>query len=193
MGRIVATTNMTLDGVIQDPGGDEGFALGGWFDEMSDAARGMGAKLEAEEALAASGLLFGARSYEWFARRWAGREGVWAERLQALPKYVVSSHPIATQWGSASTTGGGDPAVGVRSIKDTTDGDIVVYGSGSLLRTLFDEGLVDEVRLFVFPTVLGSGQRLFEDLDARQRLALVSSQPLDGGIQHLVYEVASQG
>lgn len=192
MGRIVATTNMTLDGVIQDPAGDEGFALGGWFDEMSDAARGMWAQLETEEALSASGLLFGARSYDWFARRWAGREGVWAERLQALPKYVVSAHPIATEWGPASTTGGGDPAVGVRSIKDTTDGDIVVYGSGSLLRTLFDEGLVEELRLFVFPTVLGSGQRLFAELNSRQGLALVRSESLDGGIQHLVYEVSSK-
>lgn len=188
----MATTNMTFDGVIQDPAGDEGFALGGWFDEMTDTARGTWAKLETEEALAASGLLFGARSYEWFASRWAGREGVWAERLQALPKYVVSSHPIATPWGPASTTGGGDPALGVRSVKDTTDGDIVVYGSGSLLGTLFDEGLVDELRLFVFPTVLGSGQRLFAGLAGRQRLTLLRSESLDGGIQHLVYEVGSQ-
>jgi dihydrofolate reductase len=192
MGRIVATTNMTLDGVIQDPAGDEGFALGGWFEEMSDTARARWATLETDEALAASGLLFGARSYEWFASRWADREGVWAERLQALPKYVVSSHPITTEWGTASTTGGGDPAVGVRSVKDTTEGDIVVYGSGSLLGTLFDEGLVEELRLFVFPTVLGSGQRLFAGLGSKQRLTPVRSESLDGGIQHLVYEVNSQ-
>src|SRR4051794_20906667 len=154
MGKIVVATNMTLDGVIQDPTGDEGFALGGWFEEMTDTARGTWAKLETEEALTASAMMFGARSYEWFARRWAGRDGVWAERLEALPKYVVTSHPLKTPWGPASTTGGGDPVIGVRSVKDTTDGAILVYGSGALLGTLFNHGLVDELRLFLFPTAL---------------------------------------
>jgi dihydrofolate reductase len=191
MGKIVVSTNMTLDGVVQDPTGDEGFALGGWFEEMTDTARGMWAKLETEEALAASAMLFGARSYEWFASRWAGRTGVWAERLEALPKYVVSSHPIKTAWGPASTTGGGDPAVGVRSLKDTVDGEILVYGSGVLLETLFGQGLVDELRLFVFPTALGSGRRLFSGLGRRQRLALTRSSSLDGGIQHVAYTVVA--
>jgi len=190
MGKIVISTNMTLDGVIQDPTGDEGLAGGGWFEQMSDTARGQWAKLETEEALEASAMLFGARSYEWFATRWTGREGAWGERLQSLPKYVVSRHPIHTAWGEATTTGGGDPAIGVRSIKETTDGEIVVYGSGTLHGTLFDSGLVDELRLFVFPTVLGTGRRLFEDITNQQQLTLIRSDWLDGGIQHLVYAVS---
>jgi dihydrofolate reductase len=189
MGKIVVVTNLTLDGVMQDPAGDEGFAFGGWFEQMTDTARGTWAKLETEEALAASALLFGARSYEWFAGRWAGRQGTWAERLTALPKYVVSRHPVETAWGSVHTTGGGDPAIGVRSIKDMTDGEIIVYGSGTLLGTLFNAGLVDELRLFVFPTALGSGRRLFEDVARKQQLTLTHSESLDGGIQHLVYGV----
>ena len=190
MGRIIVATNMTLDGVIQDPTGDEEFALGGWFEEMTDLARGAWAKLETEEALAASAMLFGARSYEWFASRWSGRDGVWGQRLEGLPKYVVSSRPITTSWGPAHTTGGGDPVIGVRSIKETTEGEILVYGSGALLGTLFDNELVDELRLFVFPTALGSGRRLFEELTAKQRLTLTRSESLDGGIQHLVYTVS---
>src|SRR6478672_1575384 len=184
MGKIVAATNMTLDGVVQDPTGDEGFALGGWFEEMSETARGMWAKLETEEALAASAMLFGGRSYEWVASRWAGREGIWGERLEALPKYVFSSHPTATAWGPLHPASGGDAAVGVRSIKERVSGDILVYGSGVLLGTLFDQGLVDELRLFVFPVALGSGRRLFEDVARKQRLTLMSSDTLDGGIQH---------
>lgn len=192
MGKIVVTMNMTLDGVIEDPSGDEGFVHGGWFEEMTDAARGRWAKIEAEEALAASALLFGARSYEWFASRWAGREGVWAQRLEALPKYVVSRHRPATTWGPVHPTNGGDPEIGVRSLKDTTEGEIVVYGSGTLVRTLLDNGLVDELRLFVLPRVLGVGQRLFEGLTTAPRLTLARGESFDGGIQHLVYEVDPQ-
>jgi dihydrofolate reductase len=191
MGTIVVATNMTLDTVIQDPTGDEGFALGGWFEEMTETARGTWAKFETEEALAASAMVFGGRSYEWFASRWSGRDGMWGERLEALPKHVVTSHAIQTSWGPASTTGGENPVTAVRSIKDTTDGEILVYGSGMLLGTLFNHGLVDELRLFVFPTVLGAGRRLFEDVTVRQQLTHLRSESLDGGIHHVVYDVSA--
>jgi len=186
MGKIIVATNVTLDGVIQDPTGDEGFELGGWFEDMSDTDRAAWAKLETEEALAASAMVFGARSYEWFASRWAGRDGAWGERLQSLPKYVVSSSPITTEWGPVTVLGG-VPAFDVRSVKEQVEGDILVYGSGQLLSTLFDNDLVDEVRLFVFPTALGTGRRLFQDISTQQRLELILATTIGDGLSHLVY------
>lgn len=188
MGRIVVSTNVTLDGVIEDPTGQEGFAHGGWFEQMADTDRAAWAKVETEEALAASAILFGARSYEWFARRWADREGAWADRLRALPKYVVSRRPVQTAWGEVALLGG-TPAGGVLSIKQAVDGDVVVYGSGRLLGTLFDHDLVDELRLMVFPTALGAGRRLFEEISGSQSLALNRSERVGDDLLQLVYEV----
>ncbi|MDH2415231.1 dihydrofolate reductase family protein [Nocardioides sp. CER19] len=187
MGRLIVSTNMTLDGVVQDPTGEEGLAGGGWFEEMSASDRAVWAKHETEEALAASALLFGAHSYEWFARRWAGRAGVWGERLQELPKYVVSHRRTTTDWGPVTVLGG-VPAVDVHALKGIVDGEVLVYGSGRLLGTLFDHGLVDELRLFVFPTALGAGRRLFEDVGT-QRLDLLTSEPLGDGVCRMVYRV----
>jgi dihydrofolate reductase len=188
MGKIIVSTNMTLDGVVEDPTGDEGLAGGGWFEEMTGADRAAWAQHETEEALAASALLLGARSYEWFAHRWAGRTGVWGERLQGLPKYVVSGRRTTTEWGPVTVLGG-VPAVDVRALKGIVEGEILVYGSGRLLGTLFDHALVDELRLFGFPTALGAGRRLFEEIGARQRLDLLSSEALGGGVYRLVYRV----
>lgn len=188
MGRIVVSTNMTLDGVIEDPTGDEGFVHGGWFEQMADTDRAAWAKIETEEALAASAMVFGARSYEWFASRWAGREGTWGERLQALPKYVVSRNPVETAWGDVSVLGG-TPAGGVLSVKEAVDGDILVYGSGHLLGTLFENNLVDELRLFVFPAALGAGRRLFEEVGGAQRLELRRGERVGDDLIQLVYLV----
>jgi dihydrofolate reductase len=187
-GRIVVSTNMTLDGVIEDPTGDEGFAHGGWFEEMSEADRAVWATIETQEVLSASALLLGGGSYEWFARRWAGREGVWGEGLQALPKYVVSRRAVTTPWGPVTMLGG-DPAAEVRALKGSVTGEILVFGSGHLLGTLFDNDLVDELRLFVFPAALGSGRRLFEDLDVPQVLDLVRVESLGDGVVQLGYRV----
>jgi dihydrofolate reductase len=178
---------MTLDGVIQDPTGDEDFELGGWFEDMSETDRAAWAKLETEEALAASAMVFGARSYEWFSRRWAGREGAWGEQLQSLPKYVVTSSPIKTEWGPVTVLSG-EPASDVTSVKEQVEGDILVYGSGQLLSTLFDNDLVDEVRLFVFPTALGTGRRLFQDISTQQRFEPMLATTIGDGLSHLVYQ-----
>jgi len=188
MGTIVVSTNMTLDGVIEDPTGDEGFAHGGWFEEMSESDRAVWATIETEEVLGASALLLGGGSYEWFARRWAGREGVWGEALEALPKYVVTTRPVTTPWGLVTTLGG-DPAADVRALKDSVNGEILVFGSGQLLGTLFNHDLVDELRLFVFPSALGCGRRLFEDLDISRRLELVRADSLGDGVVQLGYRV----
>lgn len=186
MGKIIVATNMTLDGVIQDPTGDEDFELGGWFEDMSETDRAAWAKLETEEALAASALVFGARSYEWFARRWGGRAGAWGEQLQRLPKYVVSSGPIKTKWGPVTVLSG-EPASDLKTVKEQVEGDILVYGSGQLLGTLFDNDLVDELRLFVFPTALGTGRRLFQDITSHQRLEQVLATSVGDGLLQLVY------
>ena len=191
MGELIVSTNMTLDGVIEDPTGEEGLAGGGWFGEMAEADWAVWAARATEEALAASALLLGARSYEWFAQRWAGRAGLWGERLQALPKYVVSRRRTTIDWGPVTVLGG-VPAVDVRALKDLVDGDILVYGSGRLLGTLFDHGLVDELRLFVFPTVLGSGRRLFEEVATPHRLDLIASEALAGGVSRFDYRVRSR-
>jgi dihydrofolate reductase len=191
MGTIIVSTNMTLDGVVEDPTGEEGLAGGGWFEEMTESDREVWVKHETEEALAASAMLFGARSFAWFARRWDGRAGVWGERLQALPKYVVSSRPATATWGPVTVLGG-LPSVDVRALKEVVDGEILVYGSYRLLGTLFEHGLVDEVRLFVFPAALGAGRRLFEEVGSRQSLDLLVDEALGDGVLRLVYRVAGE-
>jgi dihydrofolate reductase len=188
MGRIVISTNITIDGVIEDPTGQEGFAHGGWFEQMSDSDRAAWAKIETEEALAASAMLFGARSYEWFASRWAGREGVWGERLEALTKWVVTSRPLQTAWGDARVLGG-TAADGALSVRSLTDGDVLVYGSGHLIGTLLDSDLVDELRLFVFPQILGTGRRLFQGVGRPRGLDLTSGERAGDSLTYVVYRV----
>ncbi len=161
MGKIVISENVSLDGVIQDPTGEEGFRLGGWFDRMGDKDREAWAKVEFEEALGAEALLLGRRTYEWFvARGWASRSGEWADRLRSLPKYVVSSTLEDLDWNN-STVLKGDVVNEVSKLKQKVNGDIVVYGSGRLVHTLMEHDLVDELRLMICPVVLGAGERLF--------------------------------
>ena len=158
MGKIVISTNVSLDGVVQDPDGKEGFALGGWFNRFGGKDLEAWAKVSLQEALRAEALLLGRRSDEWFAARWSSRDGEWADRLNGLPKYVVSATLEDPRWKN-STVLKGDVVDEVSKLKQELDGEIVVYASYQLGRTLIEHDLVDELRLVVFPVVLGAGER----------------------------------
>jgi len=160
MGKIVISENVSLDGVVQDPTGEEGFKFGGWFLDIGDRDREEWAKVELAEALGAQALLLGRRSDEYFSERWLSRSGEWADRLNSMPKYVVSSTLSEPGWNNSTVLTGG--VVGeVSRLKQQLDGDIVVPASYQLGRTLIEHDLVDELRLVVFPVVLGAGERLF--------------------------------
>src|SRR6185437_12448699 len=152
MGKIVVSTNVTLDGVVQDPDGGEGFERGGWFVQFGGQDLEQWAGLMAEEAQGAAALLLGRRSDEWFASRWTSRDGEWADRLNGLPKYVVSSTLAAPRWTNATVLKG-DAVDEATKLKGEVDGEIVVYASYPLVRALLEAGLVDELRLTLFPVV----------------------------------------
>src|SRR5215467_213079 len=156
MGKIVISENISLDGVIEDPTGDEGSRHGGWFTQIAERDREAWAKVEFEEAAGAQALLLGRRSYEYFAERWTSRTGDWADRLRAIPKYIVSSTLKAPGWGN-STVLKGDVVTEVSSLKRRINGDIVVNASGLLNQKLMEHDLVDELRLMIYPVVLGGG------------------------------------
>jgi dihydrofolate reductase len=189
MGKIVLSENITLDGVVQDPTGEEGSKHGGWFLEVEDKDRQEWGKLEFQEALEAEALLLGRRSYEYFAAGWSSRPGEWADRLRDLPKYVVSSSALdGPDWTNATVIK--SDAVGeISNLKQGLDGEIVVYGSRQLVRTLMDHDLVDEVRLTVYPVVLGAGERLFDDLADKTSLRLAKATTIGDGFAFLTYEV----
>jgi dihydrofolate reductase len=187
MGRLVVSTNVSLDGVVEDPDGQEGFERGGWFAESGREALEGWAEIESEEALRTDALLLGRRSDEWFGSRWSTRTGEWADRLNSLPKYVVSSTLEAPQW-TNSTVLKGDVVEEVSKLKHELDGEIVVYASYQLVRTLIERDLVDELRLFVFPVVIGGGERLFGETTETRGLRLVSTQTVGDGLAYLTYE-----
>jgi dihydrofolate reductase len=194
MGRIIVSENVSLDGVVQDPTGEEGFRHGGWFLEMGDKDREEWAKVELEEALGAEALLLGRRSDEWFAVRWLSRSGEWADRLNSLPKYVVSSTLEEPKWSNLTVSKGavlkGDVVTQVSKLKQELAGDIVVYASTPLVHTLIEHDLVDELRLFVFPVVLGAGERLFSETSNKKPIRLVDSRTVGDGLAFLTYEIA---
>src|SRR5438552_17521980 len=185
MGRIVVSENVSLDGVVQDPAGDEGFSRGGWVGLI--AAREDVAKIALNEAVRAEAFLLGRRSYEWLAARWPSRSGDLADRLNSLPKYVVSSTLEDPDWNN-STVLKGDAVNEVSKLKQGLNGEIVVAGSFQLLRTLIEHDLVDELRLKIFPVVLGAGKRLFTETSDKKQMRLVHSQTLDDGVAYLTYE-----
>jgi dihydrofolate reductase len=190
MGKIVISTNVSLDGVVQDPDGKEGFRLGGWFAPVGSKDREEWAKVETAEAMGMDALLLGRRSYEWFAARWASRSGEWADRLNSLPKYVVSStlsEDTAT-WGP-TTLLRGEAVKEVSKLKQELDGEIDVYASYQLGRTLIEHDLVDELRLFVFPVVLGAGKRLFGETSDKKPTRLVDTKTVGDGLAFLTYEL----
>ena len=187
MGKIVISTNVSLDGVVQDPDGAEGFRLGGWFGQFGGKDLEAWQKVSLDEALGAEALLLGRRSDEWFATRWAARTGEWADRLNGLPKYVVSSTLQEPKW-SNSTILTGDVVSEVSKLKQELAGDIVVYASYQLGHTLIEHDLVDELRLVVFPVVLGAGERLFGETSDQKPLRLVDTRTVGHGLVFLTYQ-----
>jgi dihydrofolate reductase len=185
MGRIVVSENVSLDGVIQDPAGDEGFRVGGWVGLIKDSPQIN--KLALDEALGAEALLLGRRSYEWFAARWPSRSGELADRLNSLSKYVVSSTLQEPRWGN-STVLKGDVANEVSKLKQELNGEIVVLASFQLLRLLVEHDLVDELRLKIFPVVLGAGERLFGETSDEKPMRLLDAQAIEDGIAYLTYQ-----
>jgi dihydrofolate reductase len=185
MGKIVVSDNVSLDGVIQDPAGDEGFRVGGWVGRIAD--REELNKLALDEALGSEALLLGRRTYEWFAARWPSRSGELADRLNSLPKYVVSSTLEDPAWDN-STVLKGDAVNEVSKLKQRLNGEINVPASFQLVRTLMEHDLVDELRLKIFPVVLGAGERLFGETSNKKPMRLVDSRTIDGDIAFLAYE-----
>jgi dihydrofolate reductase len=185
MGQIVVSDNVSLDGVIQDPAGDEGFTRGGWIGRI--AALPELAKVTLDEALGAEALLLGRRSYEWFAARWPSRSGELADRLNSLPKYVVSSTLEDPDWNN-STVLRGDVVDEVSKLKQVLNGEINVPASFQLVRTLIEHDLVDELRLKIFPVVLGAGERLFGETSDKRPMRLVGTETVGDGVAILTYE-----
>ncbi|HEV7828510.1 MAG TPA: dihydrofolate reductase family protein [Pseudonocardiaceae bacterium] len=185
MGKIVISEFVSLDGVIQDPDGKEGFRVGGWVGQIKDREELNTIKLD--EALSTEALLLGRRSYEFFAARWQPRGGDLAERLNSLPKYVVSSTLQDPDWNN-STVLKGDVVNMISKLKQQVAGDIVVYASFQLLRTLLEHDLVDEMRLMVLPVVLGAGERLFGETSDKKPMRLVETRSVDDDIAFLTYE-----
>ena len=188
MGKIVISENVSLDGVVQDPTGEEGFRHGGWFGQVGGKDREEWAKVEFEEALGAEALLLGRRSDEYFGPRWTGRSGEWADRLNGLPKYVVSSTLVNPEW-SNSTVLKGDVVEEVSKLKQELDGDIVVYASRQLVHTLMEHNLVDELRLMVYPVVLGAGERLFGETSDKKSIRPLHARTVGDSLVYLTYEV----
>ena len=172
MGTIVISENVSLDGVIEDPAGGEGFARGGWVGRVGDRGRDEAAKILLDEALGAEALLLGRHSYEFFAGRWPSRSGELADRLNSLPKYVVSATLEDPHW-SNSTVLKGDVVDEVSKLKRELDGEILVYGSFRLVHMLIEHDLVDELRLMVYPVVLGAGERLFGETSDKKPMRLL--------------------
>jgi dihydrofolate reductase len=189
VGRIVVTEFTSLDGVVEDPGGSEHFERGGWAFETDRGAEGD--KFKLDETLASEALLLGRVTYEGFAASWPSRDGEFAAKFNTMPKYVVSSTLQDPQW-TNTTVLGGDVVEEVAKLRQERDGDIVVHGSARLAQTLLDHGLVDELRLMVFPVVLGAGKRLFGPTGAKKPLRLADAKTVGDGVTILIYQPAGE-
>jgi dihydrofolate reductase len=188
MGKIVVSQNVTLDGVVQDPTGEEGFRHGGWFVEFGKPDYDAWAKVGLDEALGAAALLMGRRSDAYFGPRWLSRSGEWADRLNHLPKYVISSTLDTPCWSNATVLRG-DVVDEVSTLKRELDGEIVVVASRQLVHALVEHDLVDELRLMVYPVVLGAGERVFGETSHKMPVRLLGSQTVGDGLAYLTYEV----
>jgi dihydrofolate reductase len=184
MGKIVVTEFVSVDGVVEDPGGVEGFQHGGWAFEISRGEEGEQFKFD--EALASDALLLGRRTYDTFAASWPKRSGEWADKLNSMPKYVVSSTLVDPAW-SNTTVISGELDEHVAKMKQAHDGDITVHGSTQLVHALVEQDLVDELRLMVFPVILGAGQRLFGQTSDKMALRLVESRTVGDGVTIVTY------
>ncbi len=190
MGKIVISENVSLDGVIEDPAGVEGFGRGGWVGRVGDRGREEAAKVLLDEALGAEAQLFGRRTYEFLAARWPSRGGELADRLNSMPKYVVSSTLEDPDWNN-STVVKGDVVNEVSKLKQELDGEIVLAGSIRLARTLLENDLVDELRLMIYPVVLGAGERLFVETSDQKPVRLVETRTVDD-LALLIYEIVRE-
>jgi dihydrofolate reductase len=186
MGKIVVTEFVSLDGVMEDPGGAEDFEHGGWTFEIDRGEEGDRFKLEELEADA---QLLGRVTFEGFAEAWPSRDGEFADKMNAMPKYVVSSTLSDPEW-SNSTVLDGDLAEQMAKLKQEVEGTILVAGSAQLAQGLLELDLIDELRLMVFPVVLGSGKRLFGPMSAKKPLRLIDSKTVGAGVEILIYEPA---
>jgi dihydrofolate reductase len=193
MGKIVMSgpQNVSLDGVVQDPDGQEGLAVGGWFVESGGKDLEEWNKVALDEALRAEAWLLGRRSYEFFGARWRPRSGELADRLNTLPKYVVSSSLEDPDWKN-STVLKGDAVTEVSKLKQELDGEIVIPASHQLGRTLIENDLVDELRLVVFPVLLGAGERFFGQTSSKIPVRLVQAKTLGEGLAFLTYELVRE-
>jgi dihydrofolate reductase len=193
MGKIVMSgpQNVSLDGVVQDPDGEEGFELGGWFVEFGGKDLEEWNKVALAEALSAEAWLVGRRSYEFFGERWRPRNNELADRLNSMPKYVVSSTLEDPGWNN-TTVLKGDVVEEVSKLKQELDGEIVIPASYQLGRTLIEHDLVDEVRLVVFPVVLGAGERFFGETSDQRPMRLIDTETIGDGLVFLTYEFARE-
>jgi len=191
MGKIVISgpQNISLDGVVQDPTGEEGFRLGGWFVQFGGKDLEEWSKIALDDALRAEAWLLGRRSYEYFGVRWRPRSGELADRLNSMPKYVVSSTLEEPDWNN-STILNGDVVTEVSKLKQQLDGEIVVPASRQLGRTLIEHDLADELRLVVFPVVLGAGERLFGEVSGIKPMRLIDARIIGDSLAFLTYKFA---
>ena len=187
MGRIVVTEFVSLDGVMEAPGGGEDYKHGGWTFEIERGDQGD--KFKLDETMASEALLLGRRTYEGFAAAWPSREGEFADKFNSMPKYVVSSTLKDPEWNN-TTVLDGELAAEVAKVKEQQEGDIVVHGSAQLVQALLENDLVDELRLMVFPVVLGTGKTLFGETSDKKTLKLRDSKTVGDGVAILVYEPA---
>jgi dihydrofolate reductase len=189
MGKIVMSgpQNVSVDGVVQDPDGAEGFRRGGWFQQFGSKDLEAWNKVALDDALGAEAWLLGRRSYEFFGARWRPRSGELADRLNTIPKYVVSSTLDHPDWNNSRVLRG-DVATEVSKLKRELEGEIVVPASYQLGRTLMEHDLVDELRVVVFPVVLGTGERLFGETSDKKPMRLVNTETIGDGLAFLTYE-----
>jgi dihydrofolate reductase len=192
MGKVVVSENISLDGVTQDPTGEDGRRFGGWWTKVGDRDRDARTTVTLEEVRGAAAWLLGRRTYEFFAARWPSRSGELADRFNAGPKYIVSSTLERPRWNN-STVLKGDAVAEVSKLKQSLDGEIIVLGSRQLVHTLLEHDLVDELRLLVHPYVLGAGDRLFEETKERRSVRLIGSQTVGDNLTLLSYEFVRNG
>ena len=187
MGKIIISENASLDGVVQDPTGEEGFRLGGWVGQVGQfKGREEVAKVLLDEALGTEAMLLGRRTYEFLAARWPSRTGALADRLNSKPKYVVSSTLQDPAWNN-TTVLKGDVVSEVSTLKQQLAGDIVVAASFQLVHTLIEHDLADELRLTIYPVVLGAGERLFGETSDKKPMRLINTRTVDDGLAYLTY------
>jgi len=185
MGRIIVTEFVSLDGVMEAPGGGEDYKHAGWTFEINRGEEGN--KFKIKETSDSEALLLGRVTYEGFAKAWPSREGEFADKFNRMPKYVISSTLKKADWNN-STILSGDATEEITKLKKKLKGNIVVHGSAQLVQALVANDLIDELRLMVFPVILGSGKKLFGGMDEKKSMKLISSQTVGDGVGILIYE-----